>query len=276
VDPHNALFIKIHSLDPVKANFDVSISSTLAELFGLVARAPVVVRVVEAARTTVNFIEISFKNQYIGRSDNWRIKYALQNRSVYKGAPIQIDGQKLRVDEILMGGRPAKSGLISANTRFTFRSRSARLFFLIQLSEEMWEFADDGELYFEKVLGFIKILLTEWQKLKVTHALSIIFFSRTMLEIDPEWLAKRERAEARQAAERAGRVRSDDSQRSAEDAHDQAQFGTRGPLHSHPQPFSSASSPTPQTASSSDAPPPPPRYQDHYMTVVGQSLHRVC
>ncbi len=96
---------------------------------------------------------------------------------------------KLRVDEILLGGRAAKSGLITSNARFTFRSRSARLFFLIQLSEEMWDFADDGELYFEKVLGFLKILLTEWQKAKVTHALSIIFL--LLRGWEREWMGPR-------------------------------------------------------------------------------------
>ena len=94
---------------------------------------------------------------------------------------------KLRVDEILLNGKSTKSGVITPSTRFTFRSRSARLFFLIQLSEEQWDFADDGELYFEKVLGFLKILFTEWEKLKVSHAVSIIFFSRTYLEVDEEW-----------------------------------------------------------------------------------------
>src|SRR5205085_87981 len=107
----------------------------LADLFALQARKDVCVRrLVDERVAALDFIEISFKNQYIGRSDNWRIKHVLQQASVFSGQPIQVEGMKLRVDEILLAGRPAKSGLITPLTRFTFRSRSARLFFLIQLS----------------------------------------------------------------------------------------------------------------------------------------------
>lgn len=44
------------------------------------------------------------------------------------------------------------SGLITENTKFIFRSRSANIFLFFQMSREMWEFADDGELYFEKAV----------------------------------------------------------------------------------------------------------------------------
>jgi len=63
--------------------------------------------------------------------------------------------------------------------------RSARYFWLVQLSSEMWEYADDGELYFEKVLGFIGILLDRWKEQSVSHNFSIIFFSVSLVMYVP-------------------------------------------------------------------------------------------
>jgi hypothetical protein len=48
----------------------------------------------------------------------------------------------------------ATSGYITDKTKFIFRSRSANMIALFQMSKEMWEFADDGELYFEKAISF--------------------------------------------------------------------------------------------------------------------------
>jgi hypothetical protein len=36
------------------------------------------------------------------------------------------------------------------------RSRSARIFWLVQMSYEMWEYAPDGETYYERFLSFAK------------------------------------------------------------------------------------------------------------------------
>jgi hypothetical protein len=43
----------------------------------------------------------------------------------------------------------------------------------------MWQFAEDGELFFEKAVNkFAKQLFHRWQELGTNHALVIIFFSR--------------------------------------------------------------------------------------------------
>ena len=275
LDPHSALFLKITSLDPVKANFDVSLSSTLAELFGLQHRKDVVVRVVDPSRCGLDFIEISFKNQYIGRSDNWRCKHFMQDSTVFTGASVSIEGMKLRVDEIVSHGRPAKSGLITSATRFTFRSRSARLFFLIQLSEEMWEFADDGELYFEKVLGFLKILWAEWSKLKVSHAVSIIFFSRTYLEKDETWKPEKGRRKGRSGKEHTKDEEDEEDAASEEDGDEEEDDADEDSLpferarsQSRVHPYPSSSPPASSGIDSSHRP-----YQDHYMVVLDNEVH---
>ena len=51
-----------------------------------------------------------------------------------------------------------QSGVVMEETRFVFRSASCRLFLLVQMSKEMWDFANDGELHYEKFLNrFMKV-----------------------------------------------------------------------------------------------------------------------
>ena len=47
------------------------------------------------------------------------------------------------------GGQTLESAILTEKTRFVFRSRSTRLFWLVQMSYEMWEptGGDDGALH---------------------------------------------------------------------------------------------------------------------------------
>ena len=56
--------------------------------------------------------------------------------------------------ELVSNGNPVSSGLITEKTKFIFRSSSARIVLMIQMSREMWEFADDGDLNFERAVSF--------------------------------------------------------------------------------------------------------------------------
>ena len=58
----------------------------------------------------------------------------------------------LRVEEILSSsGEPMNSAILSESTKFIFRSGSARIFWLIQISQEMWDFTEDGDMYCERL-----------------------------------------------------------------------------------------------------------------------------
>jgi hypothetical protein len=43
-------------------------------------------------------------------------------------------------------------GYIDQDTKFVFRSRSAKFYLFFEMSREMWDFCDDGQLYFEKAV----------------------------------------------------------------------------------------------------------------------------
>ena len=75
------------------------------------------------------------------------------------------------------------SGYINENTRMIFRSSSAKYFLFIQLSREMWEFDEDGELYFEKVVNnFLPELFNRWNKEGTNHVVSIVLFTRVFYD----------------------------------------------------------------------------------------------
>ena len=187
------LLVRVLRLGAVKGNIECSLLSSLAALFGLGARDEVAVQRVSAASVAAESVELSFDHAYIGRSDHWRIRSALQQQTVHTGKAVQVEGMRLRIDDISRrsadvddGPVRCSSGLVLASTRLTFRSRSARLLFLVQLSAEMWEYADDGEVRFEKVVGFLRLLLGRWRDTHVSHALSIVLFSRTHADADAD------------------------------------------------------------------------------------------
>jgi hypothetical protein len=59
-------------------------------------------------------------------------------------------------------GSSVKCGVVHTDTKLIFRSRSARVFWLIQVSEEMWEFADDGLLYYEKAVNTYQLFFSSF------------------------------------------------------------------------------------------------------------------
>lgn len=72
------------------------------------------------------------------------MKNTLGNDSIMEEENVieETEGEKLT----------SNSGLITERTKFIFRSRSAKIYFLFQMSCEMWQFCDDGLLYFEKAV----------------------------------------------------------------------------------------------------------------------------
>ena len=75
-------------------------------------------------------------------------------------------------------GEELKSGFLTDNTKFTFRSQSARIFWLVQISSEMWDYASPFvergnqnatcEIYFDKFVTFMNRLFEEWKALDVS------------------------------------------------------------------------------------------------------------
>ena len=81
--------------------------------------------------------------------------------------------------ELRNGDQELKSGFLTNQSKITFRTRSARIFWLVQISSEMWNYAssygENGdqngccEIYFDKFVSFMKRLFEEWKALDVSR-----------------------------------------------------------------------------------------------------------
>lgn len=158
----------------------LSIAKSIAGLYGLANRTEAVLCRTSRAAHTIEHVELYFKDQYIGRSDMWRLSTSLVDQCVYVGQKIQMPaGMRATVGRLYVAGQRALSGYVAPSTKAVFRSESAKYDILIQMSQEMWEFDEGGEIYYEKVLhGFLPDLLAKWDTIGTNHVVSIVLFTR--------------------------------------------------------------------------------------------------
>jgi hypothetical protein len=138
--------------------------------------------------TEASHVELCFKDQYLSRSDMWRLAVSeMAERTMYKGQMLLFLGTiKAQVTAVYVEGRKVQSAFFGHNTRPIFRSESARYVLFIQMAREMWDFDSDGsgEIMFNKVVnGFLPALFKEWAVLKVKHLVSIVLFARVEYDL---------------------------------------------------------------------------------------------
>ncbi|POM73066.1 Vacuolar membrane-associated protein, partial [Phytophthora palmivora] len=180
---HPRLVLAVESLAPVRGKLQVSVAKDVAAQFGLEAFRSVTVRRVEPRDVSVDFVELSFKDQFLSRADVWRFKVTMLGQCVYVGRTVECLGIRSQVDAVLASNTHLHCGVIGESTKIVVRSRSSRLFWLVQMSTEMWEFAPDGEIYYEKLLNrLLRVLITKWSESSVTHSITIIAFSRSFYD----------------------------------------------------------------------------------------------
>ncbi|KAI8999202.1 hypothetical protein BC832DRAFT_227665 [Gaertneriomyces semiglobifer] len=118
----------------------------------------------------------------------WKFKNKLMGTCLYRGKKIGAatgngagTGGFFRavVRSVAVAGKETSCGYIVPATRVIFRSETAKYFIFIQMSKEMWDFDEDGELYFEKcVHGFLPELFSKWKTTGVNHVVSVVLFAR--------------------------------------------------------------------------------------------------
>ncbi|KAH7479887.1 DEP domain-containing protein [Phytophthora ramorum] len=180
---HPRLVLSVESLAPVRGKLQVSVAKDIAAQFGLEAFRNVSVRRVQPQDAFVDFVELSFKDQFLSRADVWRLKVTMLGQCVYVGRTVECLGIRSQVDAILASNAQLSCGVIGDATKIVVRSRSSRLFWLVHMSTEMWEFAPDGELYYEKLLHrLLRVLVARWSDGSVSHSVTIIAFSRSFYD----------------------------------------------------------------------------------------------
>ncbi|EKD14941.1 domain found in Dishevelled [Drepanopeziza brunnea f. sp. 'multigermtubi' MB_m1] len=162
---------------------EVSVTKYIADAFGLKHRSNVILTTTDQDENSASHVELSFKDEYLARSDMWRLTVAeLSNKTVFKSQKILFMGTiKAQVTAVYVDGRKVQSAFFSTTSKPIFRSESARYVLFIQMSKEMWDFDSEGsgEIMFNKVVnGFLPALFKKWASLKAKHLVSIVLFTR--------------------------------------------------------------------------------------------------
>lgn len=70
-----------------------------------------------------------------------------------------------------------------SRTKLVYRSLSSRATIFIQVCRELWEFAGDGERYYEKVVhSFLPALFTKWREAGTMNIVTIVLISRVFYD----------------------------------------------------------------------------------------------
>lgn len=177
----------------------ISVSQAVAQSFGWSSRNKVLAWKVSPLpkEHQATYVELSFKDIYLGRADMLRLNLSLRDQPVYIGQRLAIPGSssaKCIVQQIWAHGRPCRSAVVTFDSDIAYRSHSARVVLCLQISSEMHHFGVDGSLYYEKLLDqFLPTLFHKWQG--CNHALTIVLFARVLYDeeelsrMHPEQLA---------------------------------------------------------------------------------------
>jgi hypothetical protein len=147
-----------------KENQKISIEQTIVSTFQLRIYCDVIVNRVEKKDVVLDSVELFFKDQYIARSDMWRLKRDLSKTCVYLNQKLEFCNIRCQVFEMWSQGERVASGYVNNQTKVVFRSASSMVYLFLQMSSEMWDYDINGDLYFEKAVnGFLSDLFDKWK-----------------------------------------------------------------------------------------------------------------
>ncbi|XP_013838548.1 DEP domain-containing protein 5 isoform X10 [Sus scrofa] len=179
-DEYSPLLLQVKSLKEDLQKETISVDQTVTQVFRLRPYQDVYVNVVDPKDVTLDLVELTFKDQYIGRGDMWRLKKSLVSTCAYITQKVEFAGIRAQAGELWVKNEKVMCGYISEDTRVVFRSTSAMVYIFIQMSCEMWDFDIYGDLYFEKAVnGFLADLFTKWKEKNCSHEVTVVLFSRT-------------------------------------------------------------------------------------------------
>ncbi|XP_018117225.1 GATOR complex protein DEPDC5 isoform X8 [Xenopus laevis] len=182
-DEYSPLLLQVKSLKEDLQKETVSIDQTVAQVFRLRPYQDIYVNVVDPKDVTLDLVELTFKDQYIGRGDMWRLKKSLVSSCAYITQKVEYAGIRAQVGELWVKSEKVTCGYISEDTRVVFRSTSAMVYIFIQMSSELWDFDIYGDLYFEKAVnGFLADLFNKWKEKNCSHEVTVVLFSRTFYD----------------------------------------------------------------------------------------------
>ncbi|KAF7490231.1 GATOR complex protein DEPDC5 [Sarcoptes scabiei] len=185
-DNFSRLLLQITNTEKLKANCTsptISIEQSIAMTFQLRNFSDVIMNVIDKNTVPLDSVELFFKDQYLSRSDMWRLRKHLTNTCVHLNKKVEFSNIRCQVFEMWSQGCRMASGYINDETKIVFRSASSMVYLFLQMSSEMWDYDINGDLYFEKaVKGFLSDLFNKWKTFNCSHDVTIVLFSRTFYQ----------------------------------------------------------------------------------------------
>ncbi|XP_069135041.1 LOW QUALITY PROTEIN: GATOR complex protein Iml1-like [Argopecten irradians] len=170
-DEYSRLLLQVTALsDDFNQKDTISIEQSIATQFQLRAYKEVHVTKVSPKDVALDLVELLFKDQYLSRSDMWRLRHGLVNTCAYVNKKIEAAQMRAQVNELWAKGDRVTCGMITDDTRIVY-----------EIFIQMWDWFDiNGDLYFEKAVnGFLMDLFAKWKTQNCLHDVTIVLFSRT-------------------------------------------------------------------------------------------------
>lgn len=170
----------VNSNAPKENNF-VSIElGPIPSIMELKFRSQVQVKLKTRDSVEVDTVELYIKDLHLSRGDMWNISNNLLNYALYRNQKLSFLKGSIRanVQRIYKNGHKVFSGIVGKETKFVFRSQSARLIVFLQISSEMWHFEESGEQMFHKLVNSLfPKAFNRWKESGTHHLITIILFS---------------------------------------------------------------------------------------------------
>lgn len=177
---HNLYFI---IKKPKKTQNAISVNSQVLQGLGISPRTTVHVRLLSeehCKKAELDVVEVHFSDVYLTRYDHYQIAKTMQGKCVSRGEKVGYlsDSVRLSVENLFNGGKQKFSGFFGEDTRVVFRSDSARILIFVQMSKEMYNFDETGDIMFHQLVNsFIPEMLHQWHSQGDSHLVSIVLFT---------------------------------------------------------------------------------------------------
>ena len=117
-DELNRLLLTVNSLSTEFQQKDtISVNQSVANAFQLRAYIDVCVNKVDPSLVTLDMVELIYRDQYISRSDMWRIQKFLSGSCVYVSKKVSFAGIRLQVNEMWLKGVKVSCGVLGKDTK---------------------------------------------------------------------------------------------------------------------------------------------------------------
>ncbi|KAH8876486.1 GATOR complex protein DEPDC5 [Schistosoma japonicum] len=182
-DAHHALFLVTTLNDDLQNRDVISVEQSLAQTFKLQQHKNVIVNVVNKETVSLDLVELYFRDQYFSRRDFCNMTQKLIGTVVHVNKKLTCNEMRTQVGDLWRLGERYSCGYIDSKTKIIFRSSTAVIHIFIQMSQEMWWFDNNGDLYLEKAFKFLsKLFLKFWPENNCNHDTTVVFFTRIYID----------------------------------------------------------------------------------------------